>query len=177
MTNVLPRLSYAEFNARLDAMRKVLVCPCCEERAPWTDAAGAVVRGWSFQDRKVDGEVVRFWYCPEHKPLDLMPPLRVHVIARTLGRGLSMKDLQTLPFSDARKVLVQLGENAGKQLAVVLHEGDASFLVVGFRVSSGEWTQPKFVAKNKTTTLEPKDKRLRSAANCWPPPRSQKGNR
>ena len=70
-------LTYAESNARLDAMRKVLACPdaTCGEQAPWTNAADAVVRGWAFEDRPVDGTVVRFWYCPRHKPASIVEPL------------------------------------------------------------------------------------------------------
>lgn len=161
------RLSYADRNALMDARRKVLVCPAdgCDERAPWTDAKDAVLRGWAFEDRPVDGAVVRFWYCPKHKPVEPLPALPVRLFVT------APKDGCKVAFDGRRAVLVRLGETAGKQLAIVLDEGETRVCVVGWVASSRRWTKPKLVEREKLLgPVSPKDKRLLVAAREWPPP-------
>jgi hypothetical protein len=166
-------LSYADRNAFMDSARKVLACPAddCTEQAPWIDAKDAVLKGWAFEDRVVDGSVVRHWFCPAHKPADNAPVLLPRAIIRTITNGgLSMKELRKLRFDEARLTLVRLGENAGTQIAVVLCAGRSDWRVVGWKASSSRWIGPKSVPPEKILgEPQPKDRRLIAMAKAWPP--------
>lgn len=166
-------LSYADRNAFMDSQRKVLACPAdgCTEQAPWLDAKDAVLRGWAFKDRVVDGSVVRLWFCPAHKPPDDTPPLKTYIDFRkpVFGAELSPKAAK-LAFGGRRLIVLRLGETAGTQLAVVLRENDQGIQVTGWRASSRSWTQPKLVPPTKILGApSPRDKRVLVAAREWSP--------
>jgi hypothetical protein len=166
-------LTYAEQNARLDGLRKVLVCPAddCDAREPWLDAASAVVKGWAYEDRFVDGAIVRRWFCPVHKPAENYPPLKTCLDFRRPVAGAELSPEATkLAFGGRRLIVVRLGENAGTQLAVVLKEDAKGIHVTGWRASSNCWTNPKLVPPAKIMGApSPRDKRILVAASEWPP--------
>lgn len=161
------KLSYAERNALLDSQRKVLACPHagCLERETWTDAKDATLKGWGFEDRVVDGEVLRQWFCPMHRPMDPLAPLpQRHLFPSFTGVGCEVA------FGGLRAVLLRLGASNGTQLAIVLDEGETYVSVVGWHRTSARWTNLKLVPKDKILgPPPPKDKRLRCAAGAWPP--------
>jgi hypothetical protein len=168
-------LTYAEQNARLDALRKVLVCPAkdCDAREPWLDTATAVVKGWAYEDRFVDGVLVRRWFCPAHKTAENYPPLKPYPNFRKPSAELSPESAK-LAFGGRRLVVVQLGANNGTQLAVVLRDemfGVYGIQVTGWRASSACWTLPKLVTSTKIMGApSPRDNRILVAAREWPPP-------
>lgn len=177
-------LSYADRNAFMDSMRKVLACPAdgCDARAPWLDAKDAVLRGWAFQDRVVGGAVVRHWFCAAHKPSDEAPPLKPCNDFRKLVFGADLSpEAAKLAFGGRRLIVLRLGETNGTQFAVVLKEDVKGIHATGWRASSRSWTQPKLVPPEKILGApSPRDKRVLVAAREWPPeflkPRS-KGKR
>lgn len=173
MTALLSHLSYAEHNARLDALRKVLACPAdgCFARSPWTNATAATIAGWSFEDHVVDGQMMWFWHCPDHRVADPLAPLPSKQVIRTVtDGGLSLKQIRALPFPDVRLVLVRLGENVGTQVAAVLSATHEQWRVIGWRAWSSRWTTPKFVEQSKLIGPPlPDDRRLKDMAKHWPP--------
>lgn len=181
-------LSYAEQNARLDALRKVLVCPVdgCDVREMWHDAAAAVVKGWAYEDRFVDGALVRRWFCPAHRPADNTPTLKPCINFRKFVPGAELSpEAAKLAFGGRRLIVVRLGENNGTQLAIVLRDevvGMYDVQATGWRASSHCWTNPKFVPSEKIMGApSPRDKRVLVAAREWPPeflkPRSKEKRR
>lgn len=170
---LLSHLSYADRNAALDAMRKVLACPHsdCDAQEPWTDAGGAVVKGWSFEDRIVNGSVVRVWFCREHAPPDPCPPL-------SLAPAQPRDPNAPANVFDYRFVRIHLGESAGTQAACVLREELDRLFVTGFRASSCRWSTPRWVPRAKIHgQLASNDKKVMTAVRHWPPPCLEKGKR
>lgn len=170
-------LSYAEQNARLDAMRKVLLCHAddCDARERWVDITAAVLKGWAFEDRPSSGTVVRYWFCPTHKPAENYPPLKTYLdFRRPVASPELSPEATKLAFGGRKLIVVRLGENNGTQLAVVLKDetfGVYGVQATGWRASSQCWTNQKLVPPAKVIGApSPLDKRIPQAAEAWPPP-------
>lgn len=165
-------LDYAASNARLDACRKVLICATCGARRPWVDVVQATLAGWQEQDKLVNGQRVRFWYCQDCKapPIPRAITPAEESAERWKREHAAREAAAPKPFGGRRTILVRLGETAGTQLAVVLEELPEGLRVTGWRVSSREWTKPKLVPPEKIFAPSARgDKRWRKALECWPP--------
>jgi hypothetical protein len=170
-------LSYADRAAFMDSQRKVLLCHAegCDAREPWVDITDAVLKGWAFEDRPSSGSVVRYWFCPAHKPPENYPPLKTYLdFRRAVASPELSPEAAKLAFGGRRIVVLQLGANNGTQIAVVLKDetfGVYGIQVTGWRASSECWTNPKLVGPSKVVGApSPRDKRISQAAKAWPPP-------
>lgn len=158
------RQAYAKFNIDLDAGRRVLQChgDGCTIREKWSDAARAVVLGWSHEERVVSGRRIRFWYCPTCKKPEEVPTLEV------LPPAQDQQEKFGKPFGGRRVVIVRFGASM-TQVAVMLEDRGEFVDVVAWSAGPMRFRYPKTISKDRIVgTAGPNDKRVRNAQAEWP---------